>query len=199
MNTLDGIFLVLVGAMSAGVGLLLFYTLLPLFYAIFGIGAGYWLGGIATGAPAGEMSVVKTIFAIAGGALFAASAYFLEPYRRVLIGIGLGSLVGASVASALGLTGILGVVVVVVSAAIGTGITLAVFDIFVVIASAVGGAGLVVDGAHLLLPSAAILDRTTIVANGALLPWVIWVGLAAIGMAWQFAHLQRWTPQGREG
>jgi hypothetical protein len=198
MNTLDGIFLVLVGAMSAGVGLLLFYTLLPLFYAIFGIGAGYWLGVILTAAPAGEMSVIKTIFAIAGGTLFATFAYLLEPYRRALIGIGLGSLVGASVASALGLTGILGLVVVVVSAVIGIGLTLAVFDIFVVIASAVGGAGLMVDGAHLLLPSAAILDRTTI-ANGALLPWLIWIVLAAIGMAWQFAHLQRWTPQDGEG
>jgi hypothetical protein len=199
MNTLDGILLVLVGAMSMGVGLLLFYTFLPLFYALFGLGAGYWLGGILTGAPAGEMSVIKTIFAMTGGALFATLAYLLEPYRRALIGIGLGALLGASVASALGLTGILGVVVVVLSAAIGTGITLAAFDIFIVIASATGGAGLVVDGAHLLLPSAAILDRTTIVADGALLPWILWIALAGIGMAWQFAHLQRWTPQGGEG
>ena len=198
MNTLDGILLVLVGAMSTGLGLLFFYTFLPLLYALFGLGAGYWLGGILTGAPAGEMAVVKTIFAIVGGALFATSAYYLEPYRRVLIGIGLGSLVGASIASALGVAGVWGVAIVVVSALIGMGITLAIFDIFIVIASAVGGAGLMVDGAHLLLPSAAILDRTAI-ADGALLPWAIWVGLAAIGMVWQFAHLQRWTPQGGEG
>ena len=45
MNTLDGILLILVGLMSTGVGLLLFYTMLPLFYALFGLGAGYWLGG----------------------------------------------------------------------------------------------------------------------------------------------------------
>ena len=136
MNTLDGILLILVGLISTGVGLLLFYTMLPLFYALFGLGAGYWLGGILTGAPAGEMSVIKSMFALGGGTLFAVAAYFLEPYRRTLIGIGLGSLVGASVGNALGLTGISGVVVMAVSAVIGAGITLALFDVFVIIASA---------------------------------------------------------------
>lgn len=197
MNTLDGILLILVGLMSTGVGLLLFYTLLPLFYALFGLGAGYWLGGILTGAPAGEMSVIKSMFALGGGTLFAVAAYFLEPYRRTLIGIGLGSLVGASVGNALGLTGISGVVVMVVSAVIGAGITLALFDVFVIIASSIGGAALMVDGAHLLWPAIEIFDRTTI-AQGTLLPWVIWVVLATIGMIWQFAHLQRWARVGEE-
>ena len=197
MNTLDGILLILVGLMSTGVGLLLFYTMLPLFYALFGLGAGYWLGGILTGAPAGEMSVIKSMFALGGGTLFAVAAYFLEPYRRTLIGIGLGSLVGASVGNALGLTGISGVVVMVVSAVIGAGITLALFDVFVIIASAIGGAALMVDGVHLLWPAIEIFDRTTI-AQGRLLPWVIWVALAAIGMTWQFAHLQRWARVGEE-
>ena len=84
MNTLDGILLILVGLMSTGVGLLLFYTMLPLFYALFGLGAGYWLGGFLTWAPAGEMTVITSLFSLVGCTFFAVAPSFLEPYLRTL-------------------------------------------------------------------------------------------------------------------
>ena len=192
MDIVNGALLCLIGVGVMGFGLMLFYALLPLFYAFFGVGVGYWLGSLLTSTPPGEMSFVKALFALCGGAVFAAGAYFFEPFRRILIGIGLGSLVGGLIASALGLTGILGVIIMIVAAVIGAGITLAVFDTFIVVASAVGGAGVTMDGAHLIFKSMDMLDRSTI-AQGAWTPLIIWVVVAAIAMGWQFSNIERWT------
>ena len=107
MSILNGIVLILAGVGAMGFGLFLFYALLPLFYAFFGVGVGYWLGSMLTSTPPGEMSFIKLLFALGGGALFAGGAYYFEPFRRILIGIGLGSLIGGLIASALGLSGFL--------------------------------------------------------------------------------------------
>ena len=196
MQILNGIFLILVGLGAMGFGLMLFYALLPLFYAFFGIGVGYWLGSMLTSTPPGEMSFVKLIFALGGGIIFAGGAYFFETFRRILIGIGLGSLLGGLVASALGLTGIIGVIIMIVAAVVGAGITLAVFDAFIIVASAIGGAGLVMDGVHLIFQSLDVLDRTTI-ALGTITPLVIWIVISAIAMGWQFMNIERWTGNAR--
>lgn len=192
MHILNGISLILVGVAAMGFGLLFFYALLPLFYGFFGIGVGYWFGSLLTGAPPGDANLIKMFFAIGGGVLFAGGAYFLEPFRRILIGVGLGSLIGGLIASAIGLTGFLGVVIMIVAGVIGAGITLAVFDTFIVVASAYGGAGLAMDGAHLILGSMAILDRTAI-ATGAMAPLIVWIVAGTIAMGWQFMNIERWT------
>lgn len=192
MQIVNGIVLIIVGLGAMGFGLMLFYALLPLLYAFFGVGVGYWLGSLLTSTPPGEMSFIKLIFALGGGMVFASGAYFFEPIRRMLVGIGLGSLLGGLVASALGLTGLLGVLIMIVAAVVGAAITLAVFDSFVVVASALGGAGLSMDGAHLIFQSLDILDRTTI-ANGAVAPLIIWLVVGAIAMGWQFMNIERWT------
>ncbi len=196
MNFVNGLFLIVVGLGVMGFGLMLFYALLPLFYAFFGAGVGFWLGTLVTGTPPEQMSVVKLLFALGGVVVFAGGAYFFEAFRRILIGIGLGSLLGGLIASALSLTGFLGVVIMVIAAFIGAGITLAVFDTFIVVASALGGAGLAMDGAHLMFQSIDVLDRTTIAA-GAYTPLIVWVVAGAIAMGWQFANLARWTGKGR--
>lgn len=197
MHVVNGIFLILVGLGAMGFGLMLFYALLPLFYAFFGVGVGYWLGSLLTSAPEGEMSFVKMIFALGGGIVFAAGAYFFEPFRRILIGIGLGSLLGALIASALGLTGFLGIVIMIVAAVVGAGFTLAVFDAFIVVSSALGGAGLAMDGGHLIFRSFDILDRTAI-SDGAAVPLIIWIVAGAIAMGWQFMNIERWRRGTRE-
>ena len=192
MYIINALALIMVGIAAMGFGLMLFYALLPLFYALFGIGVGYWLGSLITTTSPGEMSFVKALFAGGGAILFAAGAYFFEPFRRILIGIGLGSLLGALIASALGLTGFLGVVVMAIAAVLGAFVTLAVFDAFIVVASALGGAGLVMDGIHLLFSSWMMFDRSTI-AEGAMVPLVIWVVAGAIAMGWQFMNIEEWT------
>ena len=195
MYILNGILLIVVGIGAMGFGLMLFYALLPLFYAFFGVGVGYWLGAMLTGTPPGEMSFIKLLFALGGGALFAGGAYYFEPFRRILIGVGLGALVGGLIASALGLTGFFGVVIMAITAVIGAFVTLAVFDAFIVVASSIGGAGLVMDGIHLILPALDIFDRSAI-AGGALAPLIIWVVAGAVAMGWQFSNIERWTSAG---
>ena len=197
MYLLNGISLILVGLAAMGFGLFLFYALLPLFYGFLGIGVGYWFGSLLTGAPPGDANLIKLFFAIGGGVLFAASAYFLEHFRRILIGIGLGSLIGGLIASALGVTGFLGIAIMIVAGVIGAGITLAVFDAFIVVASALGGAGLAMDGLHLIFASIEILDRTAI-ANGAVVPLIIWIVASTIAMGWQFMNIERWTGVARQ-
>ena len=189
MSIINGLLLILAGFGAMGFGLFLFYALLPLFYAFFGVGVGYWLVSLITGAGEGEMSLIKLVFGLGGAVLFAGVAHYLEPFRRILIGIGLGSLVGGLIASAIGLTGIVGTIIMVVGAVIGAGITLAVFDRFIIVASAFGGAGLVMDGLHLVFRNVGILDRT----EGGIMPLFIWVGVGVIAMGWQYLNIARWT------
>ena len=196
MSLVNGIFLVLVGLGAMGFGLMLFYALLPLFYAFFGLGVGYWFGSLLTSSPEGEMSFIKLIFGLGGAILFAGGAYFFEPFRRILIGIGMGSLVGGLIASALGLTGFFGVAIMIVGAVIGAGLTLRVFDAFVVVSSAFGGAGLAMDGTHLIFRSLDLVDRTAI-SEGALAPLVVWLVAGAIAMGWQFTNIERWKNAAR--
>ena len=192
MFLLNGIVLILAGVGAMGFGLFLFYALLPLFYAFFGAGVGYWLGSFFTSTVAGEMSFIKLLFSVGGALVFASGAYFFEGFRRILIGIGLGSLLGGLIASALGLTGFLGSMIMLVGAVIGAGITLSVFDSFIIITSALGGAGLAMDGVHLIFRSLGIVDRSSI-ADGAVAPLILWIVLGAAATAWQFANIERWT------
>ena len=191
MILLHGALLIISGVATMALGLFLFYLFLPLFYFFFGLGVGYELGSFLTGTSTGEMSLVRFIFTCGGGVIFALGAYFLEPIRRILIGIGLGSLLGGLVANALGLAGVFGIVIMIVAAVIGAGLTLAVFDKFIIVASAFGGAGLAMDGTHQIFRSLDISDRATIV-DGAVAPAVIWMVLSAIAVVWQFMNIERW-------
>ncbi len=192
MIFVNGILLTLVGFGVMGFGLLLFYALLPLFYAFLGLGAGYWLGSLITGAPEGDMNLVKLLFGFGGAVFFAGGAYFFEPFRRVLIGVGLGSMLGGLIASALGLSGFLGLVIMLVAAFIGAGLTVRVFDVFIVVSSAYAGAGLVMDGIHLMFRSLDIFDRSAI-AEGAVIPVLVWIVAGTIALTWQFRNLHRWV------
>jgi len=192
MTIINGVLLTLVGLGVMGLGLMLFYALLPLFYAFFGAGVGYWLGSFLTSTDPGEMSLIKLICAMGGALLFAGAAYSLEAFRRILIGIGMGSLVGGLIASALGLDGMLGAIIMGIAAVIGAVITLAVFDVFIIVTAAFGGAGLAMDGLHLILPGMGLVDRTAI-ADGATLPLIVWVVAGTVGMAWQFKNIGSWA------
>jgi hypothetical protein len=191
MAFFEGVLLVVTGLATMGFGLFLFYALLPLLYFFFGFGVGHELSLLITSTPPGEIGLMNLIFAFGGGILFAAGAYFLEPFRRILIGVGLWSLLGGLIATALGLTGFLGVAIMFVAAVIGGTLTLRVFDAFIIVASALGGTGLAMDGAHQIFPSLIFFDRAVIV-SGAVTPAIIWIVLSAIAMVWQFKHIERW-------
>ena len=192
MYVINGLLLILVGLGAMGFGLFLFYAFLPVLYAFFGIGVGYWLGSLLTGAGEGEMSLLKFLFAFGGGVLFSGAAHYIEPFRRILIGIGLGSLVGGLIASAIGLTGFVGTIIMIAGAVVGAGISLAVFDRFIIVTSAFGGAGLLMDGLHLIFRNVDLIDRT----NGGMTPILIWIAAGALAMSWQFLNQSKWAKSG---
>lgn len=189
MNIIHGVFLIATGVGLMGFGLLLFYMVLPLFYFFFGFGVGYELSALlgASGAA------TNLIVALGTGVAFGLAAYYLEPFRRILIGVGLGSLFGGLIADAAGLTGFIGAALMFVTAMMGVFVTLRIFDIFVIVSTAIGGAGMAMEGLSFIAPSFPLFDKSAI-QQGAALPLAAWLVLALVGLGWQFKNLSRWSP-----
>ena len=177
--------LIFCGLGIMGFGLFLFYAWLPLFYGLVGLEIGLLLGKWVTG---GIGPLAGTLGAV-GGVLAASAAYYLEPYRRTLLGYIGGALFMLSLASAVGLDratqGFVSAVVSLAGGLIGAAIARNYFDWVVVGASAVGGAALVVAGAQMVLPIAQ--------ASGSPLPIVLTAILASIGVSWQLKNRAAWV------
>ena len=99
-----GLLLILCGLGIMGFGLFIFYAWLPLFYGLLGLEIGLLLGKWLTG----DVGTIAILLGVIGGLAAAASAYFLEPYRRILLGYWGGALVALSLASVLGLERLVG-------------------------------------------------------------------------------------------
>ena len=84
---------------------------------------------------------------------------------------------------------IIGGVLAVVLGLIGGSVVPRYFDLFVIFATAVSGAGMVMTGAHMLMPDARIFD----VVHGGLLPSVLAAVLAAVGVVWQVSNIAKWV------
>ena len=188
MSVLGAILLILAGLAIMAFGIFLFYAWLPLFYGLFGLEIGLLLGRSLTG----DVGLLAIILGIVGAVLLFGAAYALEPYRRILLGLSAGAAVGLSIASVFGLDhfvgGVLGVVLAVVGAIIGAGIVPRYFDAFVIVASAFGGAAMVMAGAHVLFPGVGLFDR----AAGGFLPALVTFVLTAVGIGWQFKNIGAW-------
>ncbi|MET0193278.1 MAG: hypothetical protein ABW200_07875 [Hyphomicrobiaceae bacterium] len=183
-----GVLLILCGLGIMGFGLFIFYAWLPLFYALVGFEIGVLLGKWLAGDVFGTLAIVLGIV----GAIAAAGAtYVLEPYRRILLGYWGGALVALSLASLLGLEkltgGFLGILLAVAGGVIGAMLTSRYFDLFVVVASAFGGATLMVAGAK------ALMLNMGWPAPGTLLPALITVVLSMIGVGWQMRNIAHWA------
>ena len=63
------------------------------------------------------------------------------------------------------------------------------FDLFVIGASAVSGAALVMTGANHILPGVGFFDR----AAGGVLPSLVTIILAIAGVSWQFSNIAKWS------
>jgi hypothetical protein len=195
MNILLGILLVIWGLGLMAFGLWLFYALLPLWYGMFGALVGFAIGGWITGSGNSWFGNFLTwTFALGGAVLFAALAYQLEPFRRVLAGLLMGFSLGTLLAALFGG----GLFFVFLFGGIGA-LLFAVlvplfFDPMIVVGSSFSGAALVMDGAFLLLPFLGfLLDRTNATGNGNFLAIVVYIVLGAAGLAWQLSHLREWV------
>lgn len=181
------ILLILCGIGIMGFGLLMFYAWLPLLYGLFGLEIGLLLGRWLTG----DMGVLAFTLGLAIGVAAAAAAYFLEPYRRALVGFMGGVVLVLAILSILGmdrmLAGFSATILAVIGGAIGATIALRYFDVFIVVASAFGGAALIVTGAQLLLPTSAEF-------SGSILPALLTVILGTFGLRWQISNIASWVP-----
>ncbi len=189
MSFLGAILSVIAGLAIMSFGLLLFYAWLPLFYGLFGFDIGLLLGRSLTG----DVGFIAITLGIVGAVILAGAAYSLEPYRRILLGVSGGVLVGLSLASAFNLDsssgGFLGTVLAAIGGFIGAGVVPKYFDSFIIVASAFGGAVLVMAGAHLLLPGVGLFDR----AAGGILPTLMTIVLTVVGISWQFSNIAKWV------
>ena len=79
-----GILMVVTGFAIMSFGLFLFYAWLPLLYGLVGLELGLLLGKSLTG----TVGTVAIMLGFGGAILLAVASYFLEPYRRILIGVG---------------------------------------------------------------------------------------------------------------
>ncbi len=181
------ILLVLCGLGIMGFGLLLFYAWLPLLYGLFGLEIGLLLGRWMTG----DVGALAFILGITVGAAAAAGAYLLEPYRRALVGFMGGVVLMLAFLSILGLDRHVAAFSVTILAAVagvlGATIALRYFDIYIVVASAFGGAALIVTGAQLLLPTPAE-------PSASILPALITIILGIFGLRWQISNIASWVP-----
>jgi hypothetical protein len=182
------VLLILGGLGIMAFGLFLFYAWLPLFYALFGFEIGFLLGEWLAGGNVGTLAIV---LGIVGAVAVASATYYLEPYRRILLGYWGGALVILSLASLLGLdkltSGVLGILLAVAGGVIGAMLISRYFDLLVVVASAFGGATLAVAGAKTLLLSMGWP------VSGVLLPALFTVVLSLVGVGWQLSNIARWA------
>ena len=96
-------------------------------------------------------------------------------------------------AAALGLDdwfgGFFGRVLALVCGAVGGLLVPRFFDLFVIGASAVSGAAMVMTGANHILLGVGFFDR----AAGGVLPPLVTIILAVAGVSWQRSNIAKWT------
>jgi hypothetical protein len=189
MSLSIGLLTILTGLAIMGFGLFMFYAWLPVFYALVGFDVGILLGRALTG----DVDTTAIVLGTAGAFILGVASYVLEPYRRVLLGVSGGILFGFSVSSAFGLDvwlgGFFGRIFALVCGAIGSLLMPRFFDIFVIAASAVSGAAMVLIGANHILPGVQLIDP----AAGGALPSLITIILAAAGIGWQRHNIATWV------
>lgn len=195
MNILLGILLIVWGLGLMAMGLWIFYTLLPLWYGLFGALLGYFVGAWLTGSGNGWFgNVLSWTLAIGGAVLFAGLAYQLEPYRRVLAGLLMGFSLGSLVAGLFGGGTVFTLLFGGIGALIFAVLVPLFFDPMIVAGSSFSGAALIMDGAVLILPFLGfLLNRTNAANSGNFLPIVVYIVLGFVGLSWQLSHIKSWV------
>lgn len=188
MSFLGGVLMIVTGLALMAAGLFLFYAWLPFLYALVGFDIGALIGNWMTG----EVGVLAISLGVIGALVLGLSSYYLEPFRRILMGISAGVLIGLALANLFGFDGrmgaVLGMLLAILFGVIGASVVPRYFDLFVVVATAIGGASLVMSGAHNIMPGVAIFDVT----SGSGMSYLLSLALAAIGIVWQFSNIEKW-------
>jgi hypothetical protein len=172
----------LIAILSIGLGLAacfmgyqLFRLLLPFLAALYGY-------NVAAGWFSPEAWFWPLVIGLLIGLVFAAGAYFLWSLTVGVGGVLLGFGAGAQLASFLGLGGFLAPVIGIVVAVIFGVLFFSARDVLVMVATALGGAGLVLTGFAVLLPG--LLGWLANSSN--LITFILTLVLAASGFFFQY-------------
>lgn len=189
MSFAGGVLMALTGLALMGFGLFLFYAWLPLLYALVGADIGLLIGRSFTG----EIGATAVLLALVGAIVLGAASYMLEPYRRILIGVSAGVLMGLTLAHVFGLEGAMGGIFGFALAAIlgllGGIVVPRYFDLMIIVAAASSGAALLIAGMHIIVPGVNLFDHT-----GEGLPArILTVVLTVLGIIWQFKNIAKWV------
>ena len=188
MAILGAILMILTGLAIMSHGLFLFYFWLPLLYAILGFDIGMLLGRWITG----DYGLTAFMLGVVGAVILAGASYFLEPYRRILLGVSGGVLVGVALAAALNFETMLGAfvsrILVLICGLLGGLIVPRYFNAFVVASTAFSGAVLTLAGLNYFLPGALFNLQ-----GGGVLPALIAVVLTIAGIIWQSRNIATWV------
>jgi hypothetical protein len=140
----------------------------------------------------GGAGITPFVLGIVGAIVLGLASYFLEPFRRIMIGVSGGMLFGVSLSALFGLDsmlgGFFGTLLALVCGLVGGFLVPIFFDLFVIAVSSFAGAVLAMTGANLLLPGVGIFDR----AGGAFIPMLLTLILAGVGAGWQVGNLKAW-------
>jgi len=175
-SILAAVFAIVVGIALLFYGYPIFRVLLP----IFGLVIGYYIGrSLLPGQP-----IPAVVIGIVIGLVLALLAY---SFWSVLVAIA-GILIGFSVGYSLGLTLALGqaggVIAGVVGAVIFGLLYFSFRDLMVIISTATSGATSILYGVGALVPAFAFLEAR----NQNLTALIVWIVLAAVGIAFQYAR-----------
>jgi hypothetical protein len=188
MSSLGALLIIVTGLVVMALGLFLFYAWLPFLYGFVGLDIGLMLGRWLTG----DIGAIAIILGVIGAIVLAFASYTLEPYRRILLGVSAGVFIGLALAAAFGVDGFLGTfiggILAVVLGLIGGSVVPRYFDLFVIFATSISGASMIMAGAHILAPNMQIFD----VINGGIAPSILAIVLAAAGVVWQFRNIGKW-------
>ncbi|HRE47458.1 MAG TPA: hypothetical protein PLD47_07010 [Aggregatilineales bacterium] len=191
MTFLVGVLLVALGAGVLGFGIYLYYAFLPLFYGFLGAGIGFWLSQ-ALGISSDILAAI-VIIAVAVG--FAAAAQYLEPYRRILVGVSVGMGIALSVGTALGVSQFVLLIFAIAGGVGGAMVVASLYNELVIAASAMTGAAMIIDGLFLILGlNGMFFYRYNLLGRGAFLTLILWIALTVGGIYWQLNNVTKMVP-----
>ncbi len=191
-DVLLGVVLIVIGTLSLFFGWQFFRLIL----ALVGLTYGAAIGSLIANSIAPSEPSLALILAVIVGLLLAILAGVLWSLAIYSAGAFLGAAVGLLLAPSLGATGIPQLVIVLGAAFLGLLLAIMLRKTIVILATAVNGAGLVMYGVSLFVPSLRVVQfangEMQIVSDASSLAMLILLVLAILGFVVQFNNSATW-------
>jgi hypothetical protein len=170
------------GAITCFYGFRIFRIVLAFVGFLIGFGVGAALVG-------NNQVVLQIIVGLVGGVIGAAVFYALYFVGVLLAGAAFGALVGTALASVLNASSGTSLILLVVGLVVGAILALVLNKLVIVLATAFGGAGGIVQGLAVLLPGvfgSAVATQSGVFVSASPLGFVVWIVLGLAGVIVQY-------------